>query len=406
MKITNRRAKRLKKDFPIFRNNKRLVYLDSAATSQRPKKVIEAISNFYKKENANVGRGLYTLSEKAMERYNAARKTIAKFINAEEKEIIFTRNTTESLNLLAYTIPSLLKKGMDEIVLTEMEHHSNLVPWQQLAERNRMKLKFIKMKPDYTLDYEDAKKKITKRTAIVSVTHVSNVLGTINDIEKLVELGKNKGAITMIDAAQSIQHLRIDVKKIGCDFLAFSSHKMLGPTGIGILYGKKELLEKLSPFNFGGGMIKKVTWKDSDWEEPPEKFEAGTQNIGEAIGLAESIRYIEKIGIRNIAEWDSKLKNYALEKLKEIPGIKIYNHGKNKSVGIISFSLKGIHPHDVAELLNEKRIAIRAGHCCTMPLMKKLGISGVSRASFSIYNTFEDIDLLVETLKKIQEKFA
>lgn len=405
MRITNRRAKRLKKDFPIFKNNKRLVYLDSAATSQRPRKVIEAINDFYKKDNANVGRGLYTLSEKAMERYNAARKTIAKFINADEKEIVFTRNTTESLNLLSYTLPSILKKGKDEIVLTEMEHHSNLVPWQQLAEKNRMKLKFIKMKPDYTLDYEDARKKITKRTAIISVTHVSNVLGTINDIEKLVELGKKRGAITIIDAAQSIQHLKIDVKKIGCDFLAFSSHKMLGPTGIGILYGKKELLEKLSPFNFGGGMIKKVTWKDADWEEPPEKFEAGTPNVAGAVGLAEAINYLEKIGVKNIAEWDKKLKNYTLEKLKEIPGIKIYNHGKNKSVGIISFNLKAIHPHDVAELLNEKRIAIRAGHCCTMPLMKKLGISGVSRVSFSIYNTFEDIDLLVETLKKIQEKF-
>lgn len=405
MRITNRRAKRLKKDFPIFKNNKRLVYLDSAATSQRPRKVIEAINDFYKKDNANVGRGLYTLSEKAMERYNAARKTIAKFINADEKEIVFTRNTTESLNLLSYTLPSILKKGKDEIVLTEMEHHSNLVPWQQLAKENRMKLKFIKMKPDYTLDYEDARKKITKRTAIISVTHISNVLGTINDIEKLVELGKKRGAITIIDAAQSIQHLKIDVKKIGCDFLAFSSHKMLGPTGIGILYGKKELLEKLSPFNFGGGMIKKVTWKDADWEEPPEKFEAGTPNVAGAVGLAEAINYLEKIGVKNIAEWDKKLKNYALEKLKEIPGIKIYNHRENKSVGIISFNLKAIHPHDVAELLNEKRIAIRAGHCCTMPLMKKLGISGVSRVSFSIYNTFEDIDLLVETLKKIQEKF-
>ncbi|MFH1311104.1 MAG: SufS family cysteine desulfurase [Nanoarchaeota archaeon] len=406
MKINNKIAKKLKRDFPIFRNNPGLIYLDSAATSQRPKQVIKKLVNFYEKENANAGRGLYTLAEKAMIDYSKTRKIIANFINAEEKEIIFTRNTTESLNLLAYTIFSMLPKGRNEIVLTEMEHHSNIVPWQQLAKRNNMILKFIKIKSDFTLDINDAMQKITDKTAILSFTHVSNVLGTINDINLLTKLGKSKGAIVIIDAAQSVQNTKIDVKKINCDFLVFSSHKMLGPTGIGILYGKKELLEKLSPFNFGGGMIKKVSWQNSEWADIPEKFEAGTQNIAEAIALGEAIKYIRKIGIENINNWEKELTNYALSKLKEIPLIKIYNQGANKSSAIISFNLRGIHPHDVSELLNEKKIAIRAGHCCAMPLMEKLQtLQGVCRISFSIYNTFEDINRLVDVLKSIVKRF-
>lgn len=406
MKLNHETAKKLKKDFPIFKNNKGLIYLDNAATSQRPEKVIETVSNFSRRDNANTGRGVYTLAEKAMLLYDGARKIIANFIKAKPEEIIFTRNTTESLNLLAYTISSLIEKGRDEIVLTEMEHHSNLIPWQQLAKRKGMKLKFIKIKGDYTLDMEDAKKKITDRTAILSFTHVSNVLGTINPVEELIELGKKKGAITIIDAAQSIQNLEIDVKKLDCDFLAFSSHKMLGPTGVGILYGKKELLEKLEPFNFGGGMIKQVTWEDASWAELPEKFEAGTQNIAEAIGLAEAIQYIKKIGLENIKKYEKELLKYALDKLKEIPNIDIYNPGTEKSAGIVSFNLKGIHPHDVAYFLNEYKIAIRAGHCCVMPLMKKLGIpGGVCRASFYIFNTKEDIDKLIEGLKELKKRF-
>ncbi len=406
MKINNKIAKKLKKDFPIFKNNKGLIYLDNAATSQRPKSVIKALTDFYEKDNANIERGFYTLAEKAMTDYDNARKTITGFIGASPEEILFTKNTTESINLLSYTILSIIPRKKDEIVLTEMEHHSNLVPWQQLAKRNKMKLKIIRIKEDFTLDIEDAKRKITDKTAIISITHVSNVLGTINPINEIVELGKNSGAITIIDAAQSVSSIKIDVKKLDCDFLAFSSHKMLGPTGIGVLYGKKELLEKLPPFNFGGGMIKKVEWGSAEWQEIPEKFEAGTQNISGAIGLGEAIRYLEKIGLENIANWERQLTNYALRKLKEIPEIKIYNPGPNKSAGIISFSLGKIHPHDVSSLLNEKGIAVRAGHCCAMPLMKKLGIpQGVSRISFSIFNTFEEIDKLVEALKKIKERF-
>lgn len=405
MKINNTIAKKLKKDFPIFKNNKGLVYLDNAATSQRPKQVIGAVTEFYEKDNANISRGLYALAERATQKYEEARKIIAKFIGSNYKEIIFTRNTTESINLLSYVISSILPKSKNEIVLTEMEHHSNLVPWQQLAKREGFKLKFVKVKDDYTLDMEDAKKQITDKTAIFAFTHVSNVLGTINDAKKLVELGKSKGAITIIDAAQSIQHLKVDVNEIGCDFLAFSSHKMMGPTGVGVLYGRKELLEKLTPFNFGGGMIKRVSLRDADWENPPEKFEAGTQHIGQAIGLAESVKYLQKIGIENIADWEKNLLKYTLDKLKLIQEIKIYNPGENKSVGIISFNLKGLHPHDVAQLLNEDKIAVRAGHNCAMPLMEKLGIQGVSRVSFSFFNTIEDIDKFVNALKKIIEKF-
>ena len=406
MKINNKIAKKLRKDFPIFKNNKGMIYLDNASTSQRPKQVIKAVTDFYEKDNANVGRGLNTLAEKAMADYDNARKTVANFINADTKEIIFTRNTTESLNLLSYTLSLIVPKKKNEIVLTEMEHHSNLVPWQQLAKKNKMKLKIIRIKEDFTLDMKDLKDKLTDKTAIISVTHVSNVLGTINPINEIVKLGKNHGAITIIDAAQSISNIKIDVKKLDCDFLAFSSHKMLGPTGIGVLYGKKEILEKMPPFNFGGGMIKRVEWGSAEWADIPEKFEAGTQNIAEAIGLGEAIKYLEKIGLENIADWERQLTDYALEKLKEIPGIKIYNPMANKSTGIISFSLGKIHPHDVSALLDEKGILIRAGHCCAMPLMKKLGIpQGVSRISFSIFNTFEEIESITEALKKIKQRF-
>ena len=406
MELTLQTIDKIKNDFPIFKNNPKLIYLDSSATSQRPKQVIKALKDFYERDNANVGRGVYTLAERAMEKYNKARKTIAKFINAEEKEIVFTKNTTESLNLLAYTLKSIIPKGKDEIVLTEMEHHSNLVPWQQLAKREGFKLKFIKMKENFTLDIEDAKEKITDKTAILAFTHVSNVLGTINPAKELIKLAKSKEALTIVDAAQSIQSLKIDVQDLNCDFLAFSSHKMLGPGGIGVLYGRKELLEKLEPFNFGGGMIKEVSLENSEFTNTPEKFEAGTQNIAEAIALAEAIEYLEKIGLENIHNWEKELVNYAIKKINEIEDIDIY-HTKDKDyVGIISFNIKGIHPHDVASLLSDSGIAIRAGHHCAMPLMKKLEVTGTCRASFYIYNTFEDADSLVEALKKIKEKFG
>ncbi|MCX6749320.1 MAG: SufS family cysteine desulfurase [Candidatus Pacearchaeota archaeon] len=407
MKINNKIAKKRKEDFPIFRHNLGLVYLDNAATSQRPASVINAVKDFSEKDNANVGRGVYSLAERAMKKYNQARIIVADFIKAEPEEIIFTRNATESLNLLAYTLPSILPRNKNEILITEMEHHSNLVPWQQLAKRNNMKLKFVKITKDFMLDMNDFNSKLSDKTAIVSVAQVSNVLGTINDVKLITKLAKQKGAITIIDAAQSIQHLNINVKELECDFLAFSGHKVLGPSGIGVLFGRKELLEKLPPFNFGGGMISKITKENSEWANPPEKFEAGTQNIAEAIGLAESLSYLKKISLENIKEWENYLLKYALKRLKEVPDIKIYNPGEEKSVSLVSFNLLGIHPHDIAGLLNEKRIAIRAGHCCAMPLMEILKAKGgVCRASFSFYNTLEDIDILVDALKEIQKKFA
>ncbi len=406
MKINNKVVKKIKKDFPIFENNPGLIYLDNAATSQKPKQVIKSIIDFCEKDNANVGRGLYSLSERAMNKYNKARKIIAKFISANEKELLFTKNTTESINLLSYTIDSIIPKEKNEIVLTEIEHHSNLIPWQEMAKRLDFKLKFIKIKDDFTLDLKDAKEKITNKTAIVSLTHISNVTGTIIPIEKIIKIAKEKNALTIIDAAQSLPHTKLNVKKLDCDFLAFSGHKMLGPTGIGGLYGKKSVLNKLNPFLFGGGMISRVTLKNAEWAKIPKKFEAGTQNISEIIALAESIKYLEKIGLENISLWEKQLTKYALEKLKEIPGITIYNPGIEKSSGIISFNLKEIHPHDVAYLCDENKIAIRAGHCCVMPLMTKLGIpGGVCRASFYFYNTFEDVDKLIKSLKKIMGKF-
>jgi len=394
-----------KSDFPIFENNPGLVYLDSGATSQRPKVVIDALKNFYEKENANIHRGIYTLSEKATERYNESRKLVAEFINANEKEIVFTKNTTEGINLIAHSVLPLIKEGKDEVVITEMEHHSNLIPWQQFCKRNNFKLKFIPVTENFELDYEKAKEIINKKTALVSLSHISNVFGTINDIEKIIGFAKENNSLTVIDAAQSAQHMKIDVKSLDCDFLVLSSHKMFGPTGVGVLYGKMNLLEEMEPFLFGGGMINSVSFEDSTWADVPEKFEAGTQNYGEVIALSEAVKYLEKIGFEKIQKHEKEIFEYALDELNKVEGIKIYNPGKEKSSGVISFNVENVHAHDVAEILNENNIAVRAGHHCCMPLMKKLGISGTARASFSIYNEKEDIDKLILGLNKVKEVF-
>ena len=304
MILNNITAKKLKKDFPIFKNNKNLVYFDNASTTQKPKQVIDAIKKFYETSNANIHRGVYKLSQKATQEYEESKKTVGDFINASKDEIIFTRSTTEAINLLSYTIESIIPQGKDEIVLTEMEHHSNLVPWQQLAKRNKMHLKFIKMKSDFTLDMRDAKRKITNKTAILSIVHVSNSLGTINPVKKIIRMAKKKNVLTIVDAAQSVGHMKVDVKDLDCDFFAFSGHKILGPLGIGVLYGKTHLLEKLQPFNFGGDMIKFVSLENAEWNNLPEKFEAGTQNIAGAIGLAGAIKYLKKIGIKNIENYN------------------------------------------------------------------------------------------------------
>ncbi len=410
--VIDQHAQELRKDFPILRtkmNSKRLVYLDNAATTQKPKQVINAIREFYEKDNANIHRGIYTLSEKATQAHENARKIVAEFINSQPDEIIFTRSTTESLNLLAFTLLEIISGKNDaqknEIVLTEMEHHANLVPWQQAAKRKGWTLKFIKMKGDFTLDYQDAKNKITEKTAIVSVGHVSNALGTINDVELLCKQAHEKGALFIVDAAQSAPHMPIDVKTIGCDFLAFSGHKMAGPTGIGVLFGKKELLEKMPPFNTGGDMIRKVTYENAEWNNVPMKFEAGTPNIAGAIGLAAAIEYLKKIGMKNIEAHEKELMMYALEKIKTVKNITLYNTGSEKSSGILSFNFNNIHAHDVAAVLSDEGICIRGGHHCAMPLMGRLGVAGTARASFYCYNTTKDIDRFIKALKKTQKLF-
>jgi cysteine desulfurase / selenocysteine lyase len=417
-KITNEKAKELRKDFPILQEKsgekgKSLIYLDNAATTQKPQQVIQAITDFYSTTNANIHRGVYKISEEATRQYEEAHKVVARFINASSKqEVIFTRNCTESVNLLAYTLHPLIvakekeeNQKRNEILVTEMEHHSNLVPWQQFAQRHGMTLKYIKMKDDFTLDYEDAQQKITENTALVSLVHVSNSLGTVNDVKRIIGWAKEKGALTIVDAAQSVPHMNIDVQAMGCDFLTFSAHKMLGPTGMGVLYGRKELLEKMPPFLYGGDMIRKVTYEDATWNDLPWKFEAGTPNIAGGIVFATAIKYLESIGMENIEAWEKELTQYALTRMKDVPGIKIYHAGPENSAGIISFTIDGMHPHDVASLMDDASVCVRGGHHCTMPLMDKLGITGSSRVSFYLYNTLEDVDTFIETLKKAQELF-
>ncbi|MDP7115572.1 MAG: cysteine desulfurase [Candidatus Woesearchaeota archaeon] len=404
--MDNEKAKELREDFPIFRsemNKQKLIYLDNAATTQKPEVVIDKITKYYENENANIHRGIYKLSEEATKSYENAHKTVANLVKASPHEIIFTRNTTESLNLLAYTLGSVAK-GKD-IVLTELEHHSNIVPWQELAKRNNMKIKFIPVKADFTLDYAKAEKLITENTAIVSMNHVSNAVGTINNVKKIMKLGKSNGAITILDGAQSAPHMEIDVKELGCDFFAFSGHKMLGPTGIGALYGNKALLEKMPPFLSGGDMIRTVSFDKSTWNDLPWKYEAGTPNIAGGICFATAIDYLKKVGLKNIDRWERELIAYALEEVAKIKSIKLFNPGVKNSAGILSFNLGNIHAHDVSSLLDAEGICIRGGHHCAMPLMTKLGITGTSRASFYLYNTMEDVDALITALKKSEEVF-
>lgn len=400
MRLDNDRVKRIKEDFPILSGD--LSYLDNAATTQKPKKVIEAIKIYYEKYNANIHRGIYKLSEESTNLYDTSRKIVAKFIGANEGEIIFTRGTTESINLLSRTIKSIIEKERNEIVISAMEHHSNLIPWQEFCKKNKMKLKVIGLKKDLTLDLNQAKELIGKNTVAVCITHVSNSLGIINPIKKIIKITKKAKALSIIDAAQSAPRMQIDVKKLDCDFLAFSGHKMCGPTGIGVLYGKSELLEKLPPFHFGGDMAESVTFEESIYAKSPQKFEAGTPNIAGAIGLAKAIKYLENIGLENIQKWEERLSSYAVRRIKEIGGITVY--GKDHC-GIVSFNIEEVHPHDVSSILDSYNIAIRSGNHCTMPLMKLMGVNSTCRVSFYFYNTIEDINKLIEGLTKIKEKF-
>ncbi|MBI2107335.1 cysteine desulfurase [Candidatus Woesearchaeota archaeon] len=396
---------KIRNDFPILSqkvNGKNLIYLDNSATSQKPQKVIDAITEYYKSYNSNVHRAIHSLGEKATLKFEEAHEKVAKFINAEKEEIIFTRNTTESLNLLAYSLGKNIT-SKDNVVITEMEHHSNIIPWQQLCKRTGAELRYIKIDKEGKLDLKNTP--IDNNTKIVSIAHVSNVLGTINPVKEIANIAHKNKALFIVDGAQSVPHIKVDVKDIEVDFLAFSGHKMLGPTGIGVLYGKKEYLKKMNPVFFGGGMISNVTKEDAQWADIPNKFEAGTPNIEGAIALASAIEYLENLGMDSINSYVKDLTTYAMKKLLELNNITIYGPENGDRTALISFNLIGIHPHDVAQLLDKEGIAVRAGHMCAKPLMQVMDTQSVCRASFYFYNTKQEVDFLADSLKKVQGVF-
>ncbi|SDF35929.1 cysteine desulfurase / selenocysteine lyase [Fontibacillus panacisegetis] len=402
-------AELIKEQFPILNqeiNGHPLVYLDSAATAQKPRAVLDALKHYYEFDNANVHRGVHTLGSRATDAYEGAREKVAKFIGAAHtKEVIFTRGTTTALNLVASSYgPSAVKSG-DEIVITPMEHHSNLIPWQQLALRTGATLKYIPLQPDGSIALDEVEKIITDKTRIVATAYVSNVLGVVNPVKEIAAIAHKHGAVMVVDGAQSTPHMKVDVQSLDCDFYAFSGHKMCGPTGIGVLYGKKHLLEAMEPIEFGGEMIDDVGLHESTWKELPWKFEGGTPIIAGAVGLAAAIDFLQEIGLDEIHRHETKLAAYAIGRLSEIEGITIYGP-REREVGLVTFNLDDVHPHDVATVLDASGIAIRAGHHCCQPLMRWLEASATARASLYIYNTEQDIDRLAEALIQTKEYFA
>ena len=395
-----------KDEFPILQERK-ISYLDSGATTQKPQCVIDAIESYYKECNANPHRGAYSLSIEATEKYESTREKIAKFINARNREeIIFSKNATESLNLIAYSYGLDNLKKDDEVVLSIMEHHSNLVPWQYVTKKTNSKLKFMYINKEYELSKEEIESKITDKTKVVGITHVSNVLGTINNVKEIIKYAHKKGAVVIVDASQSIPHMKIDVQDLDADFLVFSGHKMFAPLGIGVLYGKKELLNKMTPFLMGGDMIEYVYEQNTTFAPLPNKFEAGTQNVEGVIGLGAAIDYIEKIGYKEIQNVEEAITKYAVNELSKLDFLELYitPHSENHS-SVISFNIKGVHPHDVASILDSNGVCVRSGNHCAQPLLRYLGMDSTCRASFSIYNTKEDVDNLVEALKKAYKMF-
>jgi cysteine desulfurase / selenocysteine lyase len=398
-------------DFPIFeretRPGVRLVYLDSTATSQKPLPVIETMNDFYRRSNANIHRGVHTLAEESTALYEQAREKIAKFINAPSaRQIIYTRNTTESINLVAYTWARANLKAGDLVILTEMEHHSNLVPWHMLAAERGIELDFIPVTADGLLDLDVYRSLLAREPKLVAFTHMSNVLGTITPAADIIRLARDAGAVTLVDAAQSVPHLAVDVQSLDADFLAFSAHKMCGPTGIGVLYGKAKLLESMPPFLGGGDMIKEVKLRSYRPNTLPHKFEAGTPAIAEAVGFGAAVDYLTKLGMDNIQAHEHEITEYALERLEEIPGVKVFGPSADKKGGVASFTLEGVHPHDVAQILDQDGIAVRAGHHCAQPLHEKFGIPATTRASFYLYNTKEEVDMLVNGIYKVKKMFG
>ena len=392
-----------KRKFPIFKESD-LIYLDNASTTHKPLNVIDCVNNVYSEANANVHRAIYNLGDKSTRLYEDSRKKVSQFINANSpKEVIFTSGATESLNLLAYSLSHDLNEG-DEILITEMEHHSNIVPWQLIAKKTKAKIRSIPLLENGELDLSESNSLFNQKTKIVSVTHMSNVLGTINPLKRLSDLAHKVGAKFIVDGAQGVPHMKVNLKQIDCDFYVFSGHKMLGPTGIGVLWGKYELLNKMEPFLGGGEMIDSVTLEESTWNEVPYKFEAGTPNFVQAIGLGEAINYLEDLDMKSIEDHEKELTKFALEELNKVENIKLHGSAKNRG-GVISFTLKGIHSLDLAQFLNEDNIAIRVGHHCAQPLLNKLGETSTARISFYLYNDDSDISKLCKTLKNVQSYF-
>ena len=403
-----------KKDFPILsrsvRGGNSLIYLDSGATSQKPEVVIQAEADFYRTKNAAVHRGAHLLAEEASDAYEGARENVARFIGAASSEVIFTKSATESLNFLATSFGNpdsriAIKPG-DEIVVTEMEHHANLIPWQQLAKRSGAKLTWLSITTDGRLDLSNIDQIIDSKTKIVAITHQSNVFGTINPIDLIVKAARNVGALIVLDACQSVPHFAVDVKQLGVDFLAFSGHKVLGPTGIGVLWGKSELLDKLEPAIFGGSMVDSVTMEGATWAQSPRKFEAGVPNMAQAVGLSAAVDYLTKIGMQNLAQHEHKLTEELLAGFKEMKEVTVVGPLDMKDRGgVVSFTVDGVHPHDVGQVLDQYGIAVRTGHHCAWPLMKKLNLVGTTRASFHLYNSSEDVLSLLKAVEKVTQYF-
>ncbi len=400
----------IRRDFPILQqeiNGHPLVYLDSAASSQKPRQVIDALKEYYETNHSNVHRGVHTLGSRATEAYELAREKVARFINAPSAEqVIFTRGTTESINMVAYGYARQFLKEGDEIVLSPAEHHANLVPWQQAAKATGAVLKYLPLQEDGTISLDDVRKTVTSNTKLVALAHASNVLGTINPVKEIASIAHSVGAVMVVDGAQSVPHMPVDVQELDCDFLAFSGHKMLGPTGVGVLYGKRKWLDAMEPTYFGGEMIDVVELYDSTWKDTPWKFEGGTPIIAGAIGLAAAVDYLTEVGMEAVRDHDHKLTAYALEKLSRIEGVTIYGPSDSRNrVGLVTFNLLSIHPHDVSTVLDSQGVAIRAGHHCAQPLMRWLNVPATARASFYLYNTEADIDALVRGLQTAKEFF-
>jgi cysteine desulfurase / selenocysteine lyase len=399
----------LRKQFPILQetiNGKSLVYFDNAATTQKSRSVIDAIDHFYSHDNANIHRGIYTLSQRATLAYEQTREKTRAFINAKKaSEIIFVRGATEAINLVAQSYGRKNLQEGDEIVISTMEHHSNIVPWQLICEQTGAKLQIIKIHENGTLDLDHYERLLNKRTKIVAITHVSNTLGTINPIKKIISIAHSHNIPTLIDGAQAVPHMPIDVQDLECDFYVFSAHKMYGPTGIGVLYGKEALLDLMPPYQGGGDMIKTVTFAKTEYADLPQKFEAGTQNIAGVIGLNVAIDFLNSVGLNKISQHENDLLDYATKKLSEINGLRIIGNAEHK-VGVVSFILANIHPHDIATIMDTEGIAVRAGHHCTMPLMDFYGLPATTRASFGLYNTREEIDIFISSINKVKEIFA